>query len=108
MEDDNNNNNSNKNDTITTHLPRRQMVAHLAFTNAKTERIVAENLHLSRHVREEVVGPRYCPSIEAKVQRFPGREHQVRVNADWRWSVNATVLQSRPRCSDFPAEHQVS
>ncbi|CAG2100709.1 unnamed protein product [Medioppia subpectinata] len=36
-----------------------------------------ENAHLSRHVREEVRGPRYCPSIESKVLKFKAKPHQI-------------------------------
>lgn len=53
------------------------MLAHVVHTNEATEKLVRDNLHLSRHVQEEVVGPRYCPSIESKVTRFPGRQHQI-------------------------------
>merc|ERR1712142_87123 len=56
---------------------RPQMLAHVVHTNEATEKLVRDNLHLSRHVQEEVVGPRYCPSIESKVTRFPGRQHQI-------------------------------
>ncbi len=34
------------------------------------ERIILDNLHLDRHVREETRGPRYCPSIESKILRL--------------------------------------
>lgn len=34
------------------------------------ERIILDNLHLDRHVREETRGPRYCPSIESKMLRL--------------------------------------
>lgn len=34
------------------------------------EKIILDNLHLDRHVKEETRGPRYCPSIESKILRF--------------------------------------
>jgi tRNA uridine 5-carboxymethylaminomethyl modification enzyme len=55
----------------------RQVPCFLTQTNAATHKIVADNLHLNRHILEEVTGPRYCPSIESKVLRFKGRSHQV-------------------------------
>ncbi|CAG2115141.1 unnamed protein product, partial [Medioppia subpectinata] len=54
-----------------------QMKTWLTFTNDKVSQFVAENAHLSRHVREEVRGPRYCPSIESKVLKFKAKPHQI-------------------------------
>ena len=52
----------------------------VAYTNEETHRIIRENLHRSPLFagRIEGVGPRYCPSIEDKVVRFPDKErHQI-------------------------------
>ena len=40
-------------------------------------KIILDNMHLNRPMMEETNGPRYCPSIEAKLLRFGSRPHQV-------------------------------
>ena len=57
-----------------------QIPCHLTFTNQETHRIIRENLHRSALYSGRITGtgPRYCPSVEVKVDRFPDRErHQI-------------------------------
>ncbi len=59
------------------YLPNRpvrvQHPCHITRTNARTHEIIMANLHKSPMYSGEVdaIGPRYCPSIEDKVVRFP-------------------------------------
>ena len=60
--------------------PVNRAVCYLTYTNEETHRIIRENLGRSpMHSGViEGVGPRYCPSIEAKVTRFPDKQrHQL-------------------------------
>jgi tRNA uridine 5-carboxymethylaminomethyl modification enzyme len=55
-------------------------LCHLTYTNAKTHRIIRDNIKKSAMYSGLIVGigPRYCPSIDDKVMRFPDRErHQT-------------------------------
>lgn len=54
-----------------------QIPCFMTYTNDQAHQIILENMHLNRHVTEEVTGPRYCPSLESKVLRFGNRNHQV-------------------------------
>ncbi|MBQ1525045.1 MAG: tRNA uridine-5-carboxymethylaminomethyl(34) synthesis enzyme MnmG [Firmicutes bacterium] len=57
----------------------------LTYTNEETHRIITENMHRSAMFSGQIegVGPRYCPSIEDKIHRFPERErHQVFVEPE--------------------------
>lgn len=58
---------------------------HITFTNPRTHDIIRGNMHRSPLFSGQIqgVGPRYCPSIEDKVKRFPERDrHQIFVEPE--------------------------
>ena len=60
-------------------LPLRQIMCHIARTTPETMRLIRENAHRSPMYtgQIEAIGPRYCPSIEDKIVRFPDKaSHQ--------------------------------
>ena len=57
-----------------------QVCCYLTYTNERTHEILRRNLHRAPMANGiiEGVGPRYCPSIESKIIRFPDKErHQL-------------------------------
>ncbi len=60
--------------------PENKMVCHVSWTNDQTKQVILDNIHRSPLYSGmiEGVGPRYCPSIEDKVVRFPDKpRHQL-------------------------------
>ena len=66
-------------------VQKEQAPCYLTYTNEETHRILRDNLHRSPLYAGviEGVGPRYCPSIEDKVVKFPDHDrHQVFVEPE--------------------------
>ena len=60
--------------------PENRAVCYLTYTNEETHRIIRSNFDRSPLFNGtiESVGPRYCPSIETKIHRFPEKtRHQL-------------------------------
>jgi len=67
----------------------------LTFTNEKTHEIIRRNLNRSAMYggRIEGIGPRYCPSIEDKIVKFPDRQrHQAFLEQEG-WDTNSIYVQ---------------
>jgi len=61
-------------------LPEKQLCCYLTYTNERTKEIILKNLDRSPLYSGKItgIGPRYCPSIEDKIFKFPDRiSHQV-------------------------------
>src|SRR5579884_3577381 len=56
-------------------ITQKQVPCYIAFTTAETHRIIAENVHRSPMYSGQIqsIGPRYCPSIEDKIVKFPDK-----------------------------------
>ncbi|EMD31172.1 hypothetical protein CERSUDRAFT_69512 [Gelatoporia subvermispora B] len=54
-----------------------QLLCYKTHTTAATHDVIRSNMHLCVHIQETKKGPRYCPSLEAKVRRFPDRESHI-------------------------------
>ncbi|KLT21667.1 glucose-inhibited division protein A [Wolbachia endosymbiont of Armadillidium vulgare str. wVulC] len=64
---------------LTEKINQLQVSCFITHTNENTHRIIRENLHrsASSHL-DDVVAPRYCPSIEVKVKKFAEKNsHQI-------------------------------
>ena len=59
---------------------REQVPCWLTYTNEQTHKIIRDNIERAPMANGIItgVGPRYCPSIETKIVRFPDKErHQL-------------------------------
>ena len=85
---------------------RHQEDCYLTYTRPETKEIIMENLYRSPiyggHVKG--IGPRYCPSIEDKMVRFPDRDvHQVFIEPE---SLSTDEMYVQGVSSSLPQEVQ--
>lgn len=84
--------------------PKDQLPCFLTMTNNKVRTIILDNLHLNRHIKEEITGPRYCPSIESKYLKFGNRNHQVWLEPE---GLDSDIIYPGGLSCTLPEELQV-
>ncbi|HET6176924.1 MAG TPA: tRNA uridine-5-carboxymethylaminomethyl(34) synthesis enzyme MnmG [Candidatus Sulfotelmatobacter sp.] len=84
-----------------------QVPCHIAYTTAETHRIIRENVHRSPMYSGQIqsIGPRYCPSIEDKIVKFPDKEmHQLFLEPE---GLNTHEIYVNGMSTSLPVEVQM-
>ena len=85
---------------------QKQLSCFITRTNKKTHEIIKKNTHLSAMYSGEIVGigPRYCPSIEDKVNRFSDKDsHQIFVEPE---GIKKDLIYPNGISTSLPIEAQ--
>jgi tRNA uridine 5-carboxymethylaminomethyl modification enzyme len=87
--------------------PEELLPCWMTYTSEATHRLIRDNLHRSAMYGGQIegIGPRYCPSIEDKVVKFPDKErHQIFLEQEG-WETNWIYVQGMS--TSLPAEIQL-
>ncbi|QGU96749.1 tRNA uridine-5-carboxymethylaminomethyl(34) synthesis enzyme MnmG [Clostridium bovifaecis] len=88
-------------------IEREQVSCYLTYSSDKTKSVVLDNIHRSPLYNGSIksVGPRYCPSFEDKIMRFPEKEqHQIFIEPE---GENTEELYIGGMSSSLPEEVQL-
>jgi tRNA uridine 5-carboxymethylaminomethyl modification enzyme len=84
-----------------------QVHCYIAFTTPETHRIIRENVHRSPMYSGQIqsIGPRYCPSIEDKIVKFPDKTtHQLFLEPE---GLNTYEIYVNGMSTSLPVEVQL-
>ena len=84
-----------------------QVKCYISWTNDKTKEVILQNLHRAPMYSGKIegVGPRYCPSIEDKVVRFPDKKrHQMFIEP---CGINTEEMYLQGMSTSLPEEVQI-
>ena len=84
-----------------------QVPCYIAWTTAETHRIIRENVHRSPMYSGQIqsIGPRYCPSIEDKIVKFPDKPmHQLFLEPE---GLNTHEIYVNGMSTSLPVEVQL-
>ncbi len=84
-----------------------QVPCYIAWTTPETQRIIRENVHRSPMYSGQIhsVGPRYCPSIEDKIVKFPDKTtHQLFLEPE---GLNTHEIYVNGMSTSLPVEVQM-
>ena len=85
-----------------------QVPCHIAWTTPETHRIIRENVHRSPMYSGQIqsIGPRYCPSIEDKIVKFPDKTtHQLFLEPE---GLNTHEIYVNGMSTSLPVEVQLA
>lgn len=88
-------------------IDKKQALCYLTYTNEKTHDVIRKNIYRSPLYNGSIegVGPRYCPSIEDKVMRFPDKkQHQVFIEPE---GENTEEMYIGGMSSSLPEDVQI-
>lgn len=92
----------------TPEMPKNRAVCYLTYTTEETKQIVLDNLDRSPiygSCEIEGIGPRYCPSFETKIMRFPDKKrHQLFIEP---MGLDTNELYVQGLSSSMPEEIQL-
>ena len=89
-------------------IERGQVPCYLTYTNEQTHEIIRQNIHRSPLYSGQIkgTGPRYCPSIEDKVVKFPDKErHQMFLEPE---GLHTNEYYVQGMSSSLPEEVQIA
>lgn len=92
--------------SFTNHITIKQIDCFITYTNEKTHQIIANNLNKSAVYSGAIggIGPRYCPSIEDKIKKFPHKDrHQVFLEPE---GLDDTTIYPNGISTSLPEEIQ--
>src|SRR5579871_5847843 len=84
-----------------------QVPCYIAWTTPETQRIIRENVHRSPMYSGQIqsIGPRYCPSIEDKIVKFPDKTtHQLFLEPE---GLNTHEIYVNGMSTSLPVEVQM-
>ncbi len=84
-----------------------QVKCYISWTNDKTKEVILKNLHRAPMYSGKIegVGPRYCPSIEDKIVRFPDKKrHQMFIEP---CGINTEEMYLQGMSTSLPEEVQI-
>jgi tRNA uridine 5-carboxymethylaminomethyl modification enzyme len=84
-----------------------QVPCYIAWTSPETHRIIRENVHRSPMYSGQIqsIGPRYCPSIEDKIVKFPDKStHQLFLEPE---GLNTHEIYVNGMSTSLPVEVQL-
>ncbi|GAC1435846.1 MAG: tRNA uridine-5-carboxymethylaminomethyl(34) synthesis enzyme MnmG [Terriglobales bacterium] len=84
-----------------------QVPCHIAWTTPETQRIIRVNVHRSPMYSGQIqsIGPRYCPSIEDKIVKFPDKtSHQLFLEPE---GLNTHEIYVNGMSTSLPVEVQL-
>ncbi|KAI6024240.1 mitochondrial translation optimization protein [Pisolithus marmoratus] len=81
-----------------------QVVCFKTYTTPETHKLVSDSIPLSIHIQEAKKGPRYCPSLEAKITRFGHKgNHTVWLEPE---GYNSDLIYPNGLSCSMPEEFQ--
>lgn len=86
---------------------REQTPCYLTYTNEETHKIIRDNIHRAPMANGIIkgIGPRYCPSIETKIVRFPDKErHQLFIEPE---GLHTNEMYVQGMSTSLPMDVQV-